>query len=584
MGGPGSCARFVIPISTASDGQGGLYVVDHKRVWKLQLPESWRAVGSNGREPTRTSSNKGGASNTGRVAAAGAACIGGGGGGGGCDRDAAAAAAGGVCSSSTHLPRSAEGQAVMPESTAQGQVLEQGQGQGVQQEEVQVRPLDCGPVLSSEATAVAYDPSTRTLLLSTDTAIYRRSLAEGPPLCVTSSCSAATSTASPLPPQQQQQQQQPTGPWAIAQPDAPPIGAPGPPAAAAAAAEAAAAAAAGASGGAPAQTIHPILHTANSTTQATLELLAGRQDVSGHADGRGPHARFRGILGLVVDGCGCAYVTDYNEAANSTAVRWVAPDGTVVTLVSHLEGIWGYPAILPNGYLALCSRGGSQLMVLDLGLTPNACDAAAAATAAASSPAPHTLASDLGELLDRQPDGTANVTVEVGGQAFAAHRGVLAARSPYFRQRLDPGAGFADGGAQRLSLPDADPAAFGVVLRYMYTDSVGAIAEGLLQHVGELADRLLLPGLCEEVGTQLLAGVSEDNVVSLLLWADQRSGSFGALLAGLKEWFVVRKDAVAGRDLTSIRRLMVESPDLAVELYHSPRQEHLAGHKRPRVG
>ncbi len=304
-------------------------------------------------------------------------------------------------------------------------------------------------------------------------------------------------------------------------------------------------------------------------------LLAGCEEVAGDRDGRGPEARFSAISGITVDGDGCALVLDWNNGDDTTAVRRVAPDGSVTTMARDFPGEWDNPGILPNGYLALCDSRmvfdngeGPQLLVLDLGLTPNACHAAASPPRAPAVPQPHSLPADLSALLASaaQPDGgSADVVVEVGGRAFPAHRAVLGARSAYFRQRLDPGAGFGESGAQRLSLPDTSPEAFEVALRYMYTDSAGDIPGALLQPAAELADRLLLPGLCEEVGRQLLAAVCAESVVGLLLWAEQRSASFGELLRGLKAWFGEhREEVVAHPD--QMQRLMTESAALAYEL------------------
>lgn len=427
--GPGDRARFDSLVGIASDGEGCLYVADDVRVSKVQLPSAWRAT-----QPGT-------------------------------------------------IPPSSDQQ---PQAQAPGQ-----QYHIHDNSQVLVSTLPCGFTVGPLCTGVAFDPSSRTLLLRTNQAVYRRSLADG--------------------------MEEPV-------------------------------------------------------------LLAGMEGCSGVVDGRGSAARFSRTTGLEVDGGGCVYVLDVDYPRNRTAVRKVLPDGTVSTLISGLEGRLMRPSILPNGYLALCNHAGQQLLVLDLGLTPNACHAAApgskaagdAEPPAAPGPPPYTLAFDLGRLLDRQPDGTADVIVEVGGQAFQAHRTVLFARSEYFHQRLQ--GGFSDGGSQLLTLPDADPEAFGVVLRYMYTDGLpaaaGELALPLLLSVGELADRLLLPGLCAEVGGRLLECVCAESVVGMLLWAEQRGASYGELLGGLKTWFVEHRREVAKEAPEGVMRLMGSNPTLAFELYH----------------
>ncbi len=312
-------------------------------------------------------------------------------------------------------------------------------------------------------------------------------------------------------------------------------------------------------------------------------MVAGSEGTSEYADGVGSVARFSKFAGIAVDGEGIAWVLDsYCEtepdeadgggdmrACSCTRLRRVDLSTGEVTTIDAAPLTWNRHSfnsitVLANGCLVL-SDGSCTVTLLQLGLRPPW-----AGPGLITGPS-YTLAADLGALLERQPDGSADVEVEVGGQVFAAHRSVLAARSPYFRQRLDPGAGFADAGAARLSLPDADPHAFAAVLRYLYTDSAGPLAHDLLQPVGELADRLLLPGLCAQVGRQLLGRVGLENVVGLLLWAEQRAGSYGALLGGLKEWFLRHHSPDQGRVMPDgeVMRLMRESPGLALQLlYH----------------
>ncbi|PNH02015.1 ARM REPEAT PROTEIN INTERACTING WITH ABF2, partial [Tetrabaena socialis] len=290
-------------------------------------------------------------------------------------------------------------------------------------------------------------------------------------------------------------------------------------------------------------------------------LLAGAEGVRGTRDGPGRDARFFLIMGLAVDGEGAVWVAEVlNDSCTATSVRRVAADGTVTTAVV-VEGICRNPALLPNGCLAMFAP--STLRVLDLGLKPPPSCSTAARQTSPAGPPPRTLPADLGALLDRQPDGTADVAIVVGGRTFHVHRAVLSARSDYFRQRL--GGGFADSSAQHLDLPDADPDAFALLLLFLYTGAAD-IPPAQAQAVAALADRLLLPELCRVAADVVVGGVSAGTVVGLLLWAEARGPAFCELLSRLKAWYVDNHQAVLRDARDALKRLAVGHPDLMQQL------------------
>ncbi|KAG2492372.1 hypothetical protein HYH03_009320 [Edaphochlamys debaryana] len=294
-------------------------------------------------------------------------------------------------------------------------------------------------------------------------------------------------------------------------------------------------------------------------------LLAGRPGEQGERDGRCSRARFKGPTSIAADGDGNIFITEDRGArrvSNTSAVRRVTPDGSVTTLASALTGRFHtQPFVLPNGYLAICDGDSKSLLVLDLGLKPLSLLPAPAAPAAPAAPPRRTLHADMGALLT-QPDGTADLTLVVAGRRFLAHRAILAARCDYFKQRLALG-GFADGAAAELDLPDADPAAFELLLRFVYTGAVD-IPASLAPSVAELADRLLLPELCADAQAVVLSGVSAATVVGSLLWAERLGGSFSGLVSSLKAWAVEHYEEVRGSG--SLRRLMAESPELMEDM------------------
>ncbi|KXZ43739.1 hypothetical protein GPECTOR_81g187 [Gonium pectorale] len=270
-------------------------------------------------------------------------------------------------------------------------------------------------------------------------------------------------------------------------------------------------------------------------------------------------------MGLTVDGNGNAY-TVLRHGDSYEAVRVLTPEGRLHTVTDRLPTLTAKPhdvlGVLPNGCLALTS--GRSLLLLGLGLKPPALSAPAPA-----GPRQPSLSTDLGALLDRQPDGTADLVVRVEGRRFHVHRGILAARSEYFRTQL--AAGFADGSAPEIELHEASADAFAILLRYMYTGAVELPPQEAVP-VAELADRLLLPALCLEAQALLLASVDASNVVERVLWADSRGEVFAGLLGQLKAWLLEHHDEVAVQGRDGLKRLAAANPDLMVELYVAPKR------------
>ncbi len=164
-----------------------------------------------------------------------------------------------------------------------------------------------------------------------------------------------------------------------------------------------------------------------------------------------------------------------------------------------------------------------------------------------SDPGLERLAGELLALLD-DPEGTSDLTVVVGAsnggaaaggsasgsagsgggastpsgsrlpqRSFRVHRAVLAARCPFFRTLFS--AGMADSAARELPLPDADPDAFAVLLRYMYGGEVPPCERAVHRAAVPLCDTLLLPKVKEELERQLVESAGAETITADLLWA-----------------------------------------------------------------
>ena len=130
------------------------------------------------------------------------------------------------------------------------------------------------------------------------------------------------------------------------------------------------------------------------------------------------------------------------------------------------------------------------LRVVEAGLAPPAwMGPVAAAAAGAEAPLDEEKAAALAALQDYgklvgAPE-LADVVLVVGGQRFPAHRGVLTARSAFFRGLLL--SGMQEGGGQReVSIGEVSARAFRVVLRYLYTAALPSWEE--LQGAGREAE------------------------------------------------------------------------------------------------
>ncbi|KXZ47189.1 hypothetical protein GPECTOR_37g195 [Gonium pectorale] len=292
---------------------------------------------------------------------------------------------------------------------------------------------------------------------------------------------------------------------------------------------------------------------------AELAPWVGQEGEGGARDGPGPEARFCNIVGLAAGGDGCVYVLDM-----ASDRRGVDPSGAVTTIASGLDVSGGMQPSCPTGTWRL---SGVLARFWACTCWTWVCHPAGHRPAPTPSrpllPAARTLPGDLAALLERQPDGTADLEVVVGDRTFHVHRALVAARSDYFRQLL--GGGFAEDDAARLSLPDTDPQAFALVLRFLYSGAVDVPA-AQVRPLAELVDRLLLPELCRDAQERLLAAVGPESVVDAMLWAEARGPCFTQLLAELKAWCLEHYQEVLRLARDSMERLSAAMPSLMAEL------------------
>ncbi|XP_010524788.1 PREDICTED: BTB/POZ and MATH domain-containing protein 2 isoform X2 [Tarenaya hassleriana] len=141
---------------------------------------------------------------------------------------------------------------------------------------------------------------------------------------------------------------------------------------------------------------------------------------------------------------------------------------------------------------------------------------------------PSDLGQHLGKLLESGMG--ADVTFEVGGETFSAHKLVFAARSPVFRAQLfGP---LKDRNTQCIKIDDMEAPIFKVLLHFIYWDELPDMEKIMgtdalwattlvAQHLLAAADRYALDRLRAICETKLREGLSINSVTTTLALAEQ---------------------------------------------------------------
>ncbi|KQJ87678.1 hypothetical protein BRADI_4g12891v3 [Brachypodium distachyon] len=138
---------------------------------------------------------------------------------------------------------------------------------------------------------------------------------------------------------------------------------------------------------------------------------------------------------------------------------------------------------------------------------------------------PSDVACHLGQLLSS--GDAADVTFDVGGETFAAHRFILAARSSVFKaELLGP---MKEKTSARVKIEDVEARVFKALLHFTYTDSLPEMDDGdtaaVAQHLIVVADRYNMERLkliCEE---KLCNLIDRSTVATTLALAEQHGCS-----------------------------------------------------------
>ncbi|XP_046455347.1 speckle-type POZ protein B-like [Daphnia pulex] len=133
------------------------------------------------------------------------------------------------------------------------------------------------------------------------------------------------------------------------------------------------------------------------------------------------------------------------------------------------------------------------------------------------------LVAQLEELYDNMK--FSDITVNVRGRRFQAHKNILATRSTVFAAMFEHPT--KENLTHQVEIKDVDPAVFGEILRYIYT---GRLSESTMRKMSAgilaAADKYLLEQLKMECETQLIHRMSAENCLELLLITDEHHPAF----------------------------------------------------------
>ncbi|GLC41603.1 ubiquitin-specific protease ubp15 [Pleodorina starrii] len=170
-----------------------------------------------------------------------------------------------------------------------------------------------------------------------------------------------------------------------------------------------------------------------------------------------------------------------------------------------------------------------------------------------------SVTTDLLTLL-QDPGPASDLTLTAGGRSFPVHRAILAARCEFFKTMF--ASGFDDSTSKQVAMPDTDPDALQLLLRFIYGGVLDSCPQALLKPAAELADRLRLTDALVELEDCILNGTGPESIVDDMLWAERRGSS--KLSKSLQEAYL--KTHIKNVSESAMATLAEQNPKLMARL------------------
>lgn len=134
-----------------------------------------------------------------------------------------------------------------------------------------------------------------------------------------------------------------------------------------------------------------------------------------------------------------------------------------------------------------------------------------------------TLATDMRRILE--DSSTTDVTFIVGTECepICAHRSIIKARCDFFNALLS--GGFLEEGMQRVTIPDASPITFRMMLEWLYTNDIENLQPSEAVDLMQLASKYCIASLLAKCELIIKPYVDYDNVSTLFMIGTQCSAA-----------------------------------------------------------